>query len=79
MAGRPESGRPAARSPVAVTGAAVTTVVRGGHRVLKKLALAALAASAVVAVRKRTTGKGEADLWAQATSGPGAVSTPRTP
>ena len=45
---------------------------------LKKLAVAALAAGAVVAVRKRTSTKGEADLWAQATSGPDAVSTPRT-
>ena len=45
---------------------------------LKKLALAALAAGAVVAVRKRSGGKGEADLWAEATSGPGAVSTPRS-
>ena len=45
---------------------------------LKKLALAALAASAVVAVRKRTAGKGDADLWAEATRGPGAVSTPRS-
>ena len=45
---------------------------------LKKLALAALAASAVVAVRRRSVGKGEADLWAEATSGPGAVSSPRT-
>jgi hypothetical protein len=44
---------------------------------LKKLAMAALAASAVVAVRKRSAGKGEADLWAEATSGPGAVSSPR--
>jgi hypothetical protein len=46
--------------------------------VLKKLALAALAASAVIAVRKRAAGKGDADLWAEATSGPGAVSTPRS-
>jgi hypothetical protein len=46
--------------------------------VLKKLAMAALAASAVIAVRKRSAGKGEADLWAEATSGPGAVSSPRT-
>ncbi|MBB3677343.1 DLW-39 family protein [Modestobacter versicolor] len=45
---------------------------------LKKLAVAALAASAVVAVRKRGAGKGEADLWAEATRGPGAVSTPRS-
>ena len=44
---------------------------------LKKLALAALAASAVIAVRKRTAGRGDADLWAEATSGPGAVSSPR--
>ena len=47
-------------------------------RVLKQLAMAALAAGAVVAVRKRSAGKGEADLWAEATSGPGAVSTPRS-
>jgi hypothetical protein len=46
--------------------------------VLKKLAVAALAASAVVALRKRSAGKGEADLWAEATRGPGAVSTPRS-
>ena len=45
---------------------------------LKKLALAALAASAVVAVRRRSAGKGEADLWAEATRGPGAVRTPRS-
>ena len=44
---------------------------------LKKLALAALAAGAVAAVRKRSTGKGEADLWAEATRGPGSVSNPR--
>jgi hypothetical protein len=47
--------------------------------VLKKLALAALAAGAVAAVRKRSGGgKGEADLWAEATSGPGSVSAPRS-
>ena len=45
---------------------------------LKKLAMAALAASAVAAVRKRGAGRGEADLWAEATRGPGAVSTPRS-
>jgi hypothetical protein len=45
-------------------------------RVLKKLALAALAAGAFVAVRKRAGGKAESDLWHEATSGPGAVSTP---
>ena len=45
---------------------------------LKKLVLAAVAASAVAAVRKRSATKGEADLWAEATRGPGAVSSPRT-
>ena len=44
--------------------------------VLKKLALAALAAGALAAVRKRAGGKTESDLWHEATSGPGAVSTP---
>ncbi len=46
--------------------------------VLRNLALAALAAGAVAAVRKRQAqgGRGEADLWAEATSGPNAVSTP---
>ena len=43
---------------------------------LKKLALVAAAVGAVAAVRKRSTGKNEADLWHEATSGPGAVSTP---
>ena len=43
---------------------------------LKKLALAAVAAGAVAVVRKRSTGKGEADLWHEATSGPEAVSRP---
>ena len=38
---------------------------------LKKLVLAAVAA-----VRKRSAGKAEADLWAEATRGPGAVSNP---
>jgi hypothetical protein len=46
--------------------------------VLKKLAMAALAAGALAAVRRRSAGKGEADLWAEATSGPGSVSTPRS-
>ncbi|MEU2347693.1 DLW-39 family protein [Modestobacter sp. NPDC049651] len=45
---------------------------------LKKLAVAALAAGAVLAVRKRSAAKGDAGLWAEATSGPGAVSTPRS-
>ncbi|WP_199580294.1 DLW-39 family protein [Blastococcus sp. TBT05-19] len=43
---------------------------------LKKLALAAIAAGALAAARRRSAGKGEADLWHEATSGPGAVSTP---
>ncbi|MGY1826726.1 MULTISPECIES: DLW-39 family protein [unclassified Blastococcus] len=43
---------------------------------LKQLALVAAAAGAVVAVRKRSAGRTEADLWREATSGPGAVSTP---
>ena len=45
---------------------------------LKQLAMAALAAGAVVAVRKRSAGKGEADLWAEATRGPGSVRTARS-
>jgi hypothetical protein len=44
--------------------------------VLKKLALIAAAAGAFAVVRKRVAGKAEADLWHEATSGPGAVSTP---
>ena len=44
---------------------------------LKKLAVAALAAGALVAVRKRGAGKSEADLWAEATRGPAGTSTPR--
>ena len=45
---------------------------------LKKLALAALAAGAFAAVRKRTATKVEADLWHEATRGPQSVSTPTT-
>ena len=45
-------------------------------RVLKKLALVAAAVGAVAAVRRRSSGKVEADLWREATSGPEAVSTP---
>jgi len=45
-------------------------------RVLKKLALAALAAGAFAAVRKRAGGRAESDLWHEATRGPDAVSTP---
>ena len=45
-------------------------------RVLKKLVLAAVAAGALVAVRKRAGGKAEADLWHEATRGPEAISTP---
>ena len=43
---------------------------------LKKLVLAAVAAGALVAVRKRVGGKAEADLWHEATRGPAALSTP---
>ena len=43
---------------------------------LKKLALAALTAGVAAAVRKRSAGKAEADLWHEATRGPEAVSTP---
>ncbi|MCV2491244.1 DLW-39 family protein [Geodermatophilus sp. YIM 151500] len=43
---------------------------------LKKLALAAAAAGALAVVRRRTSAKGEADLWHEATRGPDAVSTP---
>jgi hypothetical protein len=49
--------------------------------VLKKLALAAVAAAGVAAVRRRSggsSGKAEADLWHEATSGPQAVSRPTT-
>ncbi|UOY00546.1 DLW-39 family protein [Blastococcus sp. PRF04-17] len=45
---------------------------------LKKLALAAVAAGALAAVRKRAGGRAEADLWHEATRGPGAVSNPTT-
>ena len=48
-------------------------------RVLKKLVVAAVAAGALAAVRKRTSGKAENDLWHEATRGPGAVSTPTAP
>jgi hypothetical protein len=46
------------------------------QRVLKKLALAAAVAGAVTAIRKRSAGRSEADLWHEATRGPGAVSNP---
>ena len=47
---------------------------------LKKLALAAVAAGAVAAVRRRSSGSGtrEADLWHEATNGPQSVSRPTT-
>ena len=47
-------------------------------RVLKKLLFAALAAGTLAAVRKRSNGKAESDLWHEATRGPDAVSTPTT-
>ena len=43
---------------------------------LKKLALAAVAAGALAALRTRAGGKAEADLWHEATRGPQGVSTP---
>ncbi|MGY1592070.1 DLW-39 family protein [Geodermatophilus sp. SYSU D00965] len=43
---------------------------------LKKLALAAAAAGALALVRKRSAGRAEADLWAEATRGSRSVSTP---
>ena len=43
---------------------------------LRKLVFAAAAAGALAAVRRRTAGRAEADLWAEATRGPQAVSTP---
>jgi hypothetical protein len=46
--------------------------------VLKKLALAAVVAGAVTAVRRRKAGRTEANLWHEATRGPQAVSTPTT-
>lgn len=45
---------------------------------LKSLAVVAVAAGALIAVRKRAAAKGDQDLWAQATTGPQAVSTPPT-
>ena len=45
---------------------------------LRKLVFAAAAAGALAAVRKRSTGKAEADRWAEATRGPQAVSRPTT-
>ena len=45
---------------------------------LKQLALVAVAAGAIAAIRKRAGGKAEADLWHEATRGPEAVSTPTT-
>ena len=45
-------------------------------RVLRKLVFAAAAAGALAAVRRRSGGRAEADLWAEATRGPQAVSTP---
>jgi hypothetical protein len=57
----------------------VPTNVRGGSRVLKKLALAAAVAGLLAAVRKRTGSAAEADLWHEATRGPGAISTPSKP
>jgi hypothetical protein len=68
--------KPPAPSAVAVTVPAVRRAVEEVPRVLKKLALAAVAAGALAVVRKRSSGKAEADLWHEATRGPDAVSTP---
>ena len=46
---------------------------------LKKLALVAVAAGALAAVRKRAGGKAEADLWHEATRGPQARQHPDRP
>ncbi len=43
--------------------------------VLKKVAVAALAAGTLLALRKRTAAKGDQGLWAEATSSPDAVRT----
>ena len=45
---------------------------------LRKLLLAAVAATALAAVRRRSSGNSGDDLWHEATRGPGAVSTPTT-
>ncbi|MGY1697929.1 DLW-39 family protein [Geodermatophilus sp. SYSU D00814] len=57
----------------------MAAVVTRRYRVLKQLALVAAAAGvAAAAVRRRSagTGRAEADLWHEATSGPQAVSRP---
>jgi cytochrome c551/c552 len=43
--------------------------------VLKKVAVAALAAGTLLALRKRTAAQGDQGLWAEATSSPDAVRT----
>ena len=70
--GRIRFRRRATPAPVSAGHPALEEVLR----VLKKLALAAIAAGALVAVRKRAGGKTEADLWHEATRGPDAVSKP---
>jgi hypothetical protein len=60
------------------TGRSAVAAVQEVHRVIKQLAVAAMVAGAVAAVRKRTAGRTEADLWHEATRGPQAVSTPTT-
>ena len=75
MPGRRSRKRPAPSA----TSAAAPVAERSPEeelRVLKKLVLAAIAAGALAAVRKRAGGKAEADLWHEATRGPQAVSTP---
>ena len=58
---------------------AVHRALEEAVRMLKKLLLAAVAAGALAAVRKRSSGKSDNDLWHEATRGPGAVSTPTAP
>jgi len=45
-------------------------------RVLKKLALVAVVAGVLAAVKKRAGSNTDTDLWHEATRGPDAVSTP---
>ncbi len=67
------------RRTIWVTADAVHRALEEVLRVLKKLVVAAVAAGALAALRKRSSGKAENDLWHEATRGPGAVSTPTAP
>ncbi len=73
-------GRPGLRGRTTwVTVVAVHRALEEVLRVLKKLVVAAVAAGALAALRKRSSGKAENDHWHEATRGPGAVSTPTAP